>query len=114
MLILFSPAMTTYRTERPQTPPRRQGPATSEPSGGPCRRPPGRADQSPYDGLRCGTFLAIPSGRLFMKTRFLLAAGLLSFVAVADDAPHGIFPADINRQGNACTDFFDYANGNWR
>ena len=29
-------------------------------------------------------------------------------------APHGIQPADINRDGNACNDFFDYANGTWR
>ena len=27
---------------------------------------------------------------------------------------HGIQPADINRNGDACTDFFDYANGAWR
>ena len=27
---------------------------------------------------------------------------------------HGIIPGDINRQGDACTDFFDYANGAWR
>ncbi|HVI59893.1 MAG TPA: M13 family metallopeptidase [Luteimonas sp.] len=27
---------------------------------------------------------------------------------------HGIHPEDINRAGDACTDFFDYANGAWR
>ena len=27
---------------------------------------------------------------------------------------HGIHPEDINRKGDACTDFFDYANGAWR
>ena len=27
---------------------------------------------------------------------------------------HGIMPDDINRSANACTDFFDYANGTWR
>ena len=29
-------------------------------------------------------------------------------------AVHGIQPADINRNGDPCTDFFDYANGAWR
>jgi endothelin-converting enzyme/putative endopeptidase len=29
-------------------------------------------------------------------------------------ALHGIDPGDINRNGAACTDFFDYANGAWR
>src|SRR5688572_18858331 len=28
--------------------------------------------------------------------------------------PHGIEPADINRDANPCVDFFDYANGAWR
>src|SRR6476469_7066479 len=27
---------------------------------------------------------------------------------------HGVLSQDINRNGNACTDFFDYANGAWR
>ena len=27
---------------------------------------------------------------------------------------HGIHPEDINRAGDACTDFYDYANGAWR
>ena len=27
---------------------------------------------------------------------------------------HGILPDDIDRSGNACTDFFQYANGTWR
>ncbi len=27
---------------------------------------------------------------------------------------HGVLSQDINRDGNACTDFFDYANGSWR
>lgn len=29
-------------------------------------------------------------------------------------APHGIIAGDINRSGDACVDFFDYANGTWR
>lgn len=29
-------------------------------------------------------------------------------------AVHGIQPADVNRAGDPCTDFFDYANGTWR
>lgn len=35
-------------------------------------------------------------------------------VAVSAHAQHGIDPNDINRDGAACSDFFDYANGAWR
>jgi endothelin-converting enzyme/putative endopeptidase len=42
-----------------------------------------------------------------------LIAALLAVAAPAY-AMHGIDPNDINRNGNACTDFFDYANGAWR
>jgi putative endopeptidase len=48
-----------------------------------------------------------------MKANFFLVAALSSLAAAAD-TPHGIQPGDINRDGNACTDFFDYANGAWR
>ena len=37
----------------------------------------------------------------------LSAAGLPAF------AQHGVITADINREGAACSDFFDYANGAW-
>src|SRR5262245_5703676 len=48
-------------------------------------------------------------------TRYgILVAGLVAFTASAGDAPRGIIPGDINTAGNACTDFFDYANGAWR
>lgn len=36
------------------------------------------------------------------------------FAAESDPPLRGIFPDDINRAGDACTDFFDYANGAWR
>ncbi len=50
-----------------------------------------------------------------MKSRSIVLAGLFSLAtAGAAAAPHGIEPSDINRNGNACTDFFDYANGAWR
>ena len=49
-----------------------------------------------------------------MKSRSIVFAGLFSLATAAAAAPHGIEPADINRNGNACTDFFDYANGAWR
>jgi endothelin-converting enzyme/putative endopeptidase len=39
----------------------------------------------------------------------LLAAGTASAGSL-----HGILPEDMNRNANACTDFFDYANGAWR
>ncbi len=49
-----------------------------------------------------------------MKPSLFLTASLMTFAAAAADAPRGIMPGDINRAGNACTDFFDYANGAWR
>ncbi len=49
-----------------------------------------------------------------MKTRSFVIAVVLSTATAATAAPHGIEPADINRDGDACTDFFDYANGAWR
>ena len=49
-----------------------------------------------------------------MKIRSLVVAASFSLSATVMAAPHGIQPADINRDGNACTDFFDYANGAWR
>ena len=44
-------------------------------------------------------------------TLALLLAGAMS-PAIA--ALHGAKVGDINRDGDACTDFFDYANGAWR
>ena len=49
-----------------------------------------------------------------MNTRLLIIAGMFSLASVAGAEPHGIHPEDINRDGNACNDFFDYANGAWR
>ena len=43
---------------------------------------------------------------------FMVALALSAFVAAA--AQHGINVDDMNRDGAACTDFFDYANGGWR
>ena len=48
-----------------------------------------------------------------LKSR--LSVATLFFVStVATAAPHGILPGDINRKGDAGTDFYDYANGSWR
>ena len=49
-----------------------------------------------------------------MKKRCCVIAGLLSLATAASAGPHGIEPGDINRDGSACNDFFDYANGTWR
>jgi len=47
--------------------------------------------------------------------RFARCAALALAVTTAPAfALHGIDPGDINRNGAACTDFFDYANGAWR
>src|SRR6476646_10697100 len=43
-----------------------------------------------------------------------LATLLACSVATAFAASHGIDPNDVNKNGVACTDFFDYANGAWR
>ena len=39
---------------------------------------------------------------------------LASASATAFAAPHGIMAGDIDHDANACTDFFQYANGAWR
>jgi endothelin-converting enzyme/putative endopeptidase len=39
---------------------------------------------------------------------------LFATASVAAGVPHGILADDINRNGDACTDFHDYANGAWR
>jgi endothelin-converting enzyme/putative endopeptidase len=44
----------------------------------------------------------------------IVVFALLAVASVSNAAPHGIIPEDINRDGAACTDFFDYANGTWR
>ncbi len=49
-----------------------------------------------------------------MKIRLFAIAAWFSLAASAAAAPHGIEPGDINRDANACGDFFDYANGAWR
>ncbi|HET7779104.1 MAG TPA: hypothetical protein VFL07_11165, partial [Rudaea sp.] len=43
-----------------------------------------------------------------------LATLLACSATTAFAASHGIDPNDMNKQGAACTDFFDYANGAWR
>jgi endothelin-converting enzyme/putative endopeptidase len=43
-----------------------------------------------------------------------LIVGFISLAAAAAEAPRGIAAGDINRDGDACNDFFDYANGAWR
>jgi len=48
----------------------------------------------------------------------LLRKSLVALIVAAATTPayalHGIDPNDINKSGEACTDFFDYANGAWR
>jgi endothelin-converting enzyme/putative endopeptidase len=48
-----------------------------------------------------------------LKSR-LSVATLFFISTVAAAAPHGILPGDMNTKGQACTDFYDYANGAWR
>lgn len=52
------------------------------------------------------------SGLRVLRVR-LIAACMLGTAAPAW-AVHGVDPSDINRDADACTDFFDYANGAWR
>ena len=49
-----------------------------------------------------------------MRAPLFLAACLVAFGAAAGETPHGISTGDINRNADACTDFFDYSNGAWR
>ena len=49
-----------------------------------------------------------------MRIQLFLVACLFSLGTATADSPHGISPGDINRKGDACNDFFDYANGAWR
>ncbi len=44
--------------------------------------------------------------------KLALCTLLLTFAAVAEE--RGVFMEDIDRTANACTNFFDYANGAWR
>jgi putative endopeptidase len=44
----------------------------------------------------------------------ICSIALSGFASMSIAAQHGIIPEDINRDGAACTDFFDYANGTWR
>jgi endothelin-converting enzyme/putative endopeptidase len=55
---------------------------------------------------------APPKPRLRASRLAFLAS--LAATATPAFALHGNEPGDINRNGAACTDFFDYANGAWR
>ena len=44
--------------------------------------------------------------------RIVIAALLVAATATAQQ--HGVFTADIDKSADACTNFFDYANGAWR
>ncbi|WP_162823756.1 M13 family metallopeptidase [Lysobacter sp. TY2-98] len=47
--------------------------------------------------------------------RSRLTLALLLAAGIASAGPlHGILPQDVNRSADACTDFFEYANGTWR
>src|SRR5436190_661186 len=64
-------------------------------------------------GVYVGRYLSPGEGFAVLKSR-LSVASLFFISTVATAAPHGILPGDINRKGDACTDFYDYANGTWR
>ncbi len=49
-----------------------------------------------------------------MKRHGLALGALFALTTTATAAVHGIDPGDMNQGANACTDFFDYANGAWR
>ena len=53
-----------------------------------------------------------------MPSRFTRLAAAFAAASACLTAPawaaHGIAPAVMNTKADACTDFFDYANGNWR
>jgi putative endopeptidase len=49
-----------------------------------------------------------------MPIRHISLALLLSVVSATALAQHGINLADMNPDVAACTDFYAYANGNWR
>jgi hypothetical protein len=46
--------------------------------------------------------------------RALPFAALLLTAALTQTAERGVFVDDIDRKADACTSFFDYANGAWR
>lgn len=49
-----------------------------------------------------------------MAKSSLMLVALLAAGTASAGALHGIQPGDIDRSGDACTDFFGYANGAWR
>src|SRR5437016_3799816 len=49
-----------------------------------------------------------------MKSITLLAAFLAATSLIAQEPQRGVFVEDINKNADACTNFFDYANGAWR
>jgi endothelin-converting enzyme/putative endopeptidase len=49
-----------------------------------------------------------------VKRHSLAIAALFALTTTATAATHGIDTGDMNRDANACNDFFDYANGAWR
>jgi endothelin-converting enzyme/putative endopeptidase len=53
-------------------------------------------------------------GVAVIRSSFPLVVLLAAVTTASAGAVHGINPDDINRNGDACTDFFDYANGAWR
>lgn len=66
-------------------------------------------DLSNGTSVRCGCLEAF-RGAL----RIRVAAVCLAVAAAPAWALSGIYVDDINRAADACTDFFDYANGAWR
>lgn len=55
-----------------------------------------------------------PCIRLSGHASLALTTLLVLAASTASAAPHGIESGDINREADACSDFYDYANGAWR
>src|SRR5438876_8368748 len=49
-----------------------------------------------------------------ITTALTLLAFSASLAAQTPTALHGVFVEDIDKNANACSDFYDYANGAWR
>src|SRR5688572_14877001 len=53
-------------------------------------------------------------GVAVIRSSLPLVALLAAATTASAGAVHGIHPEDIDRKADACTDFFQYANGAWR
>ena len=49
-----------------------------------------------------------------MRTTAILLLLLATTLSAQTTPEHGVFVQDIDTKADACTNFFDYANGAWR